>query len=219
MKKFWFLFYYELISSDIQSGNILNIVIFYVSLLALFPLGIGNALHIISTINTSILVIMIVFTVILQLEGFFDKERASGNLKQYPFLTAQYNFKWILLIRAFYKAARLLFGLILAIPIGCILLNVDFSYYLPIILVLIPVVPSMLFLGLIGSSLLVGFTQKSTFLMLLLFPLFVPLLIFTISYLTNAATTYFELLILYSIFIVLSMIFPYICNTTLKSLT
>jgi heme exporter protein B len=152
---------------------------FFVISISLFPIAISPEAQTLSSIAPGIIWVITMLSVLLSLNSLFHYDYDSGVLEQ--MVISHHSLPLILLAKTL--AHWMLSGLpiiILSPFLGMALfINTEGIYIL--ILTLIIATPCLSLIGSIGASLVVGIKNSGMLLSLLILPLFIPILIFATS--------------------------------------
>ena len=160
-------------------SSFLNPLMFFVISISLFPIAISPEAQSLSSIAPGIIWVITMLSVLLSLNSLFHYDYDSGVLEQ--MVISHHSLPLILLAKTL--AHWMLSGLpiiILSPFLGMALfINTEGIYIL--VLTLIIATPCLSLIGSIGASLVVGIKNSGMLLSLLILPLFIPILIFATS--------------------------------------
>ena len=160
-------------------SSFLNPLIFFVISISLFPIAISPEAQTLSIIAPGIIWVIAMLSVLLSLNSLFHYDYDSGILEQ--MVISHHSLPLILLAKTL--AHWMLSGLpiiILSPFLGMALfINTEGIYIL--VLTLIIATPCLSLIGSIGASLVVGIKNSGMLLSLLILPLYIPILIFATS--------------------------------------
>ena len=160
-------------------SSFLNPLMFFVISISLFPIAISPEAQTLSSIAPGISWVITMLSVLLSLNSLFHYDYDSGVLEQ--MVISHHSLPLILLAKTL--AHWMLSGLpiiILSPFLGMALfINTEGIYIL--VLTLIIATPCLSLIGSIGASLVVGIKNSGMLLSLLILPLFIPILIFATS--------------------------------------
>ena len=160
-------------------SSFLNPLMFFVISISLFPIAISPEAQTLSSIAPGIIWVITMLSVLLSLNSLFHYDYDSGVLEQ--IVISHHSLPLILLAKTL--AHWMLSGLpiiILSPFLGMALfINTEGIYIL--VLTLIIATPCLSLIGSIGASLVVGIKNSGMLLSLLILPLFIPILIFATS--------------------------------------
>ena len=160
-------------------GDIFNLLLFFVLVVTLFPLGIGPEPQVLTRVAPGIIWVAALLASMLSLERLFKADYVDGSLEQ-MLLSPQ---PLPLMVLAKVLAHWILTGvpLILVAPLLAVLLHLDSNSYGALIATLALGTPVLSLLGAIGVALTVGLRKGGVLLSLLILPLYIPVLIFATS--------------------------------------
>ena len=160
-------------------SSFLNPLMFFVISISLFPIAISPEAQTLSSIAPGIIWVITMLSVLLSLNSLFHYDYDSGVLEQ--MVISHHSLPLILLAKT--SAHWILSGLpiiVLSPFLGMALfINTEGIYIL--ILTLIIATPCLSLIGSIGASLVVGIKNSGMLLSLLILPLYIPILIFATS--------------------------------------
>jgi len=160
-------------------SSFLNPLMFFVISISLFPIAISPESQTLSSIAPGIIWVITMLSVLLSLNSLFHYDYDSGVLEQ--MVISHHSLPLILLAKT--SAHWILSGLpiiVLSPFLGMALfINIEGIYIL--ILTLIIATPCLSLIGSIGASLVVGIKNSGMLLSLLILPLYIPILIFATS--------------------------------------
>ena len=160
-------------------SSFLNPLMFFVISISLFPIAISPEAQTLSSIAPGIIWVITMLSVLLSLNSLFHYDYDSGVLEQ--MVISHHSLPLILLAKTL--AHWMLSGLpiiILSPFLGMALfINTEGIYIL--VLTLIIATSCLSLIGSIGASLVVGIKNSGMLLSLLILPLFIPILIFATS--------------------------------------
>lgn len=159
-----------------QRGVLVHHLLFSILVIVLFPLGTAADSAMLVTISPALLWIAVLLASLLSLQRLFRPDYEDGTLEQ--FLLAPEPLAIIALARV--AAHWLVSGLIFVLvsPLLAVLLGVPGSAIPVIMIALLLGTPTLGFIGAIGTALTLSLPRAGLLLSLLIFPLYVPVLIF-----------------------------------------
>lgn len=169
-----------------NSGQWVNPLLFFVVVVALFPLGVGPSPTTLSIIAPGILWVSALLSVLLSLGTLFDADYADGTLEQLV-LSGQ---SLPLIVLGKVLVHWLLSGLplLLVSPLLGLLFNLPITAIPVLMMSLLLGTLTLSLIGAIGAALTVGLNQAGVLLSLLVLPLSAPVLIFGSAAVTAAAS-------------------------------
>ena len=160
-------------------SSFLNPLLFFVISISLFPIAISPESQTLSNIAPGIIWVTVMLSALLSLNTLFHFEYENGILEQ--MVISHHSLALILLAKT--TAHLILTGLpiILLSPLVGTVLFLDYESILILMLTLLIATPCLSLIGAIGASLIVGIKNSGMLLSLLVLPLYVPILIFGTS--------------------------------------
>ncbi len=176
MKNFKLLFLREIKGSfGLKGSYILSLTFFSISII-LLPIGIGPNKGFLSSISPGLIWVSIILTTLLSLNNIFREDFNDGTLDLYK--TGPLSIIEICFVKAIVHWVSNFLPLILITPILSIFLDFPSNILIYMILSLVLGTPSLSFIGILGSSLTLSLKQNNLLIPLIIFPLFIPILIF-----------------------------------------
>ena len=160
-------------------SSFLNPLLFFVISISLFPIAISPESQTLSNIAPGIIWVTVMLSALLSLNTLFHFDYENGILEQ--MVISHHSLALILLAKI--TAHWILTGLpiILLSPLVGTVLFLDYESILILMLTLLIATPCLSLIGAIGASLIVGIKNSGMLLSLLVLPLYVPILIFGTS--------------------------------------
>ena len=160
-------------------SSFLNPLLFFVISISLFPIAISPESQTLSNIAPGIIWVTVTLSALLSLNALFHFDYENGILEQ--MVISHHSLALILLAKT--TAHWILTGLpiILLSPLVGTVLFLDYESILILMLTLLIATPCLSLIGAIGASLIVGIKNSGMLLSLLVLPLYVPILIFGTS--------------------------------------
>jgi heme exporter protein B len=158
---------------------------FYLLVITLMPLGLGPDLNLLSRIAPGILWIALLLAALLSLPRLFENDFDDGSLD--VIALGPLPLELVAVAKAMAHWLTTCLPLVLLAPVLGLLLNLDLNLTPELMATMLIGTPAISFLGSIGAALTLRAHRGGLLLALLVFPLYVPTLIFGISAL-NAAT-------------------------------
>jgi heme exporter protein B len=169
-----------------HGADSMMVVMFFVLVVVLFPLGVGPEPSILTRISAGVIWVAALLSAMLSMDRLFQTDFEDGSL-DLLILTPQ---PLELMVLAKVVAHWLTTGLPLIIvsPLLALLLNMEASGYGVMLAALALGTPTLSLIGAIGAALILGARRSGVLLSLLILPLFIPTLIFGVSAVDAALT-------------------------------
>ena len=177
------IFKRDLLIAFRRRSEIVHPLIFFVMVISLFPLAIGDDKVLLQKIAPAIIWVTALLATMLSLDNLFRSDFEDGSLEQMTLLKTPLS----LLVTAKITAHWVITGLplILITPLLAVLLYVPSETISMLLLTLLLGTPTLSLIGAVGIALTVGLRQGGVILSLLILPLYIPVLIFATLALQN----------------------------------
>lgn len=170
------LFKRELLLTYRQLSEILNSLLFFILICSLFPLAITPEANILTTIGAGIMWVAALLATLLGLNRLFRADYLDGTLEQ--LLLSQHPLSLLVLIKVFAHWLVMGLPLVMLAPIFALQLHLPENIILPLVFSLLLGTPLLSLIGALGAALTVSVRNAELLLALLIFPLYIPVLIF-----------------------------------------
>jgi heme exporter protein B len=167
---------FELLQATRNPGEWLHPVLFFVIVIALFPLGVSANLKLLQQIAPGIIWIAALLSSLLAVERVFRQELSEGALEQY--LLSPQPLSLLLLIKVVAHWCLTGLPLILLTPLTALWLHLTVPETVTLLLSLAIGTPILSFLTAMTVALTLSIRSNSVLLALLVLPLAVPVVIF-----------------------------------------
>ncbi len=197
---------------------LLQPLFFVALLLAIVPFAVGVDALLLRQIGPGILWIATTLAVFIHAEKAFKSDFEDGSLAQ--FWLSGHSFFGYLGAKIIVTMATLIVPIIITLPVLGILYDLTWEIILLLAITLALGAPSLLLLALLGSAMTLSISRGAILLILISFPLYLPVLIFALSALAAAAEGFSpvgQLAMLGFILIAMSMVLPFAITLVLKS--
>ena len=177
------IFKRDLLIAFRRRSEIVHPLIFFVMVISLFPLAIGDDKALLQKIAPAIIWVTALLATMLSLDNLFRSDFEDGSLEQMTLLKTPLS----LLVTAKIMAHWVITGLplILITPLLAVLLYMPSESISMLLLTLLLGTPTLSLIGAVGIALTVGLRQGGVILSLLILPLYIPVLIFATLALQN----------------------------------
>ena len=177
------IFKRDLLIAFRRRSEIIHPIIFFIMVISLFPLAIGDDKVLLQKIAPAIIWVTALLATMLSLDSLFRSDFEDGSLEQMTLLKTPLSF----LVTAKISAHWVITGLplILITPLLAVLLYMPSESISMLLLTLLLGTPTLSLIGAVGIALTVGLRQGGVILSLLILPLYIPVLIFATLALQN----------------------------------
>ena len=163
----------------LQGGAVSTALGFYLIIVAALPLGLGPDLNLLSRIAPGVLWVALLLSSLLSADRMFHEDYEDGALE--VIALGPLPLELVAFAKAIAHWLSVGIPLLLLAPLLALLLNMDVRAYMPLFLTLLAGTPAVSFLAGIGAALTLGLRKGGLLLPLLILPLYVPILIFSVS--------------------------------------
>lgn len=168
-----------------RRSEIIHPLIFFVMVISLFPLAIGDDKILLQKIAPAIIWVTALLATMLSLDNLFRSDFDDGSLEQMSLLKIPLSLIVIAKVMAHWLITGL--PLILITPLLAVLLYMQAETTTMLLLTLLLGTPTLSLIGAVGIALTVALRQGGVILSLLILPLYIPVLIFATLALQNTA--------------------------------
>lgn len=176
MSGFWAMLKRDLLLLLRQRGEVLHHLLFFLLVISLFPLGTRPAPDLMREVAPALFWIAALLSALLSLQRLFRPDLEDGTLEQMLLSPQPLALLVLAKVTAYWLGGGLIF--VLLGPLLGVLLGVPASAIPVIMLSLLLGTPVLGLVGAIGVGLTLGLPRAGLLLSLLIFPLYVPVLIF-----------------------------------------
>lgn len=162
-----------------QGGNVTTALGFYLVIVATMPLGLGPDPNLLSRIAPGVLWVALLLSSLLSSDRMFQDDYEDGSLE--IIALGPLPLELVALAKSIAHWITVGIPLLLLAPVLALLLNMNESAYAPLVATLIAGTPAVSFLAGIGAALTTGMRRGGVLLSLLILPLYIPVLIFSVS--------------------------------------
>jgi heme exporter protein B len=177
------IFKRDLLIAVRRRSEIIHPLIFFVMVISLFPLAIGDDKILLQKIAPAIIWVTALLATMLSLDNLFRSDFEDGSLEQMTLLKTPLSFLVTAKIAAHWVITGL--PLIVITPLLAVLLYMPAETVSMLLLTLLLGTPTLSLIGAVGIALTVGLRQGGVILSLLILPLYIPVLIFATLALQN----------------------------------
>ncbi|MDI5925977.1 heme exporter protein CcmB [Rhizobium leguminosarum] len=173
------LFFRDLKLSIRAGGGALIGVLFFLTIVAVIPFGVGPDLKLLSRIGPAIVWIGALLAALLGLDRLFQAERDDGSLDL--MLMQETPLVLTVLVKCFAHWTATSLPLVIASPLLGLFMNMDETAIGATMLTLLVGSPAITFIGAVGAAVVVALPRGGLLVSILVLPLTIPVLIFGVS--------------------------------------
>ena len=173
------LFFRDLKLSVRAGGGAMIGVLFFMTVVAVIPFGVGPDLNLLARIGPAILWIGALLSALLGLDRLFQIDREDGSLDL--MLMQESPLVLTVLIKCLAHWVGTSLPLVIASPLLGLFMNIDMTAIGAVMLTLLVGSPAITFIGAVGASVAVALPRGGLLVSILVLPLAIPVLIFGVS--------------------------------------
>jgi heme exporter protein B len=155
------------------------VLVFFLLGVLLFPFGVGPEPNMLARISTGVLWVMALLAALLAVERLFQTDYEDGSLDQLALLPTPLPLVALAKTLAHWLATGL--PLVLIAPVLAVILGMDAAGFPALIGALLLGTPTLSLIGALGAALALGARRGGVLLALLILPLDIPVLIFSVA--------------------------------------
>lgn len=158
-----------------RPAELLNPLVFFAIVIALFPLAVGPEAQLLQTLAPGLVWVAALLAVLLSLDGLFRSDFEDGSLEQWVLSPHPLALLVLTKVLAHWMFSGL--ALVVLAPLLALMLGLPAHCVPVLILSLLLGTPVLSLLGAVGAALTVGLKRGGLLLALLILPLYIPVLI------------------------------------------
>ena len=167
-----------------RSGHTTLIVTFLFIAVTLMPFGLGPELALLSRLAPGLLWVVLLMSLLLSLDRMFQADYEDGTLEQLGLLPLP--MELIVLAKSLGHFIALFVPLLISGPVAGLLLNIEAAVLPALMLTMLAGAPALTLLGAIGAALALSVRRSAMLTVLLVMPLYIPVLVFGATSSTRA---------------------------------
>lgn len=169
-------FKYEFLQAYRRRSELVNPVVFFVMVCAMFPLALGSNAEVLAPLASGVIWVAAVLATMLSLDQMFRQDFDEGILEQMEL--SEVPFYQIVAFKILAHWCLTGLPLVILSPLLAMMLFMPTESYLSLIIGLLLGTPILSLIGAVGAALTVKIRRGNVVLSLLIMPLYVPVLIF-----------------------------------------
>ena len=158
-----------------RPAELLNPLVFFAIVIALFPLAVGPDTQLLQRLSPGLVWVAALLSVLLSLDGLFRSDFEDGSLEQWVLSSQPLALLVLAKVLAHWAFSGL--ALVLLSPLLALMLGLPTACLSVLLLSLLLGTPVLSLLGAVGAALTVGLKRGGLLLALLILPLYIPVLI------------------------------------------
>ncbi|MCH7930693.1 MAG: heme exporter protein CcmB [Proteobacteria bacterium] len=179
MNAFWCIVRRDLRLALRRGGDSVNVMVFFVIAITLFPFGVGPESNILARIAPGVIWVAALLAAMLSLDRLFRDDYDDGSLDLLTLAPLALEFTVLAKCLAHWLTTGLL--LAAASPLLAVLMNMDAEGFAALLAAMLLGTPVLSLVGAIGAALTVSLRRGGVLISLLVLPLFIPVLIFGVG--------------------------------------
>ena len=179
MNAFWCIVRRDLRLALRRGGDSVNVMVFFVIAITLFPFGVGPESNILARIAPGVIWVAALLAAMLSLDRLFRDDYDDGSLELLMLAPLALEFTVLAKCLAHWLTTGLL--LAAASPLLAVLMNMDAEGFAALLAAMLLGTPVLSLVGAIGAALTVSLRRGGVLISLLVLPLFIPVLIFGVG--------------------------------------
>lgn len=169
-----------------QGTDVAMVVTFFVITVTLFPLGVGPEPNILARIAAGVVWVTALLATMLSLDRLFHADYEDGSIDLLVLTPVPLELIVLAKIRAHWALTGL--PLIVTAPVLAALLNMPGEGYAVMVFTMLLATPTLSLIGAVGAALALGARRGGVLISLLVLPLYIPVLIFSVAAVDAAIT-------------------------------
>ena len=160
----------------LRGGHLMPVLAFVFICVMLMPFGLGPELSLLQRLAPGLLWVIMLMAILLSLDRMFQADFEDGGLDQLMLLPVALEGAIMAKISAHFVG--ILMPVLATMPLAGLLLNIRPDTVVPMLATLLAGAPAMVMLGAIGAALAVGVRRAGLLTVLIVTPLYVPVIVF-----------------------------------------
>jgi len=158
-----------------RPAELVNPLVFFAIVIALFPLAVGPDADLLRTLSPGLVWVAALLAVLLSLDGLFRSDYEDGSLEQW--VLSPHPLALLVLVKVLTHWAFSGLALVIVSPVLAVMLGLPVASIPVLLASLLLGTPVLSLLGAVGAALTVGLKRGGLLLALLILPLYIPVLI------------------------------------------
>ena len=160
----------------LRGGHLMPVLAFVFICVMLMPFGLGPELSLLQRLAPGLLWVIMLMAVLLSLDRMFQADFEDGGLDQLMLLPVA--LEGAVMAKLCAHFVGILLPLLATMPLAGLLLNIRPDTVVPMLATLLAGAPALVMLGAIGAALAVGVRRAGLLTVLIVTPLYVPVIVF-----------------------------------------
>ena len=160
----------------LRGGHLMPVLAFVFICVMLMPFGLGPELSLLQRLAPGLLWVIMLMAVLLSLDRMFQADFEDGGLDQLMLLPVA--LEGAVMAKLCAHFVGILLPVLATMPLAGLLLNIRPDTVVPMLATLLAGAPALVMLGAIGAALAVGVRRAGLLTVLIVTPLYVPVIVF-----------------------------------------
>ncbi|CUB03041.1 heme exporter protein CcmB [Marinomonas fungiae] len=159
-----------------RKQDTLNALLFFVMVITLFPLGVDPSADFLAPAAGGIIWCATALSVLMAVEGMYKEDYNDGSLEQW--LVSGLSVTLLVFLKVLAQWLIVVVPLMIVLPILAQMLFLPMSVLGVVMLSILLGTPALFFIGSIGAALTVSLRRGAVLMLLLILPLYIPVIVF-----------------------------------------
>ena len=159
-----------------RKQDTLNALLFFVMVITLFPLGVDPSADFLAPAAGGIIWCATALSVLMAVEGMYKEDYNDGSLEQW--LTSGLSVALLVFLKVLAQWLIVVVPLMIVLPLLAQMLFLPMSVLGVVMLSILLGTPALFFIGSIGAALTVSLRRGAVLMLLLILPLYIPVIVF-----------------------------------------
>lgn len=159
-----------------RKQDTLNALLFFVMVITLFPLGVDPSAEFLSPAAGGIIWCATALSVLMAVEGMYKEDYNDGSMEQW--LTSGLSLSLLVFLKVLAQWLVVIVPLLLVLPVLAHMLFLPSDDLGVVLFSIVLGTPALFFIGSIGAALTVSMRRGAVLMLLLILPLYIPVIIF-----------------------------------------
>lgn len=177
-------FIYEFLVLWRRKQDVFNALLFFIIVVILFPLGVSAEPAFLAQAASGIIWCGVVLSILISIGHMFKEDYQDGSLEQW--IVSSLSLPLLMLLKVMANWVVIIVPLLIMMPLLSEMLFMPNTSFWVLVLTLLVGTPGLFLIGVMGAALTVSVRQGTMLVMLLILPLYLPVLIFATSAVQSA---------------------------------
>lgn len=159
-----------------RKQDTLNALLFFIMVITLFPLGVDPSSEFLAPAAGGIIWCATALSVLMAVEGMFKEDFNDGSLEQW--LASGLSVTYLVVLKVTAQWLMVVLPLLIVLPLLGQMLFLPSEALATVMLTIVLGTPALFFIGAIGAALTVALRRGAVLMLLLILPLYLPVIIF-----------------------------------------